>query len=398
MTMGARAVEATADGRPVLLVRPDPSPGQGSVDLLCTLARARARAAGACFLAPSADPESLAGAVAGADVPLIRPGGWHKAWFESRWRASAAADRARARCRAAAASGFHELYRELRRHAGDQRVPAALRRRLRDAGHRSYDRSLALRVTQAPYPRRLLRAASTIAWSPAMLEHARAAVAAAGVPAGAPVVAFEVRTRPDVAKAAIRDLVTDGYAVVRIGDPGVGPLRQPGLIDLTAGTVSSLRAELFVLARARFAIIGSLARQQLAYLTNTPALTIDAADPFMPYPIRSNGLLLLATAVDLDSGRELAIDEWLTEAYFRNRRSVGYRGVSTAELLAAIREMQHGVAHGWADTDAQRGFRIRVVEAGRALAPVVPAVAEWGPDGDFIGDGRLARVQAERSS
>jgi len=398
MTTGARAFEATADGRPVLVVRPDPSPGQGSVDMLCTLARARARAAGACFLAPAADAESLAASVSGADVPVIRPAGWRKAWLESRWRGSAAVDRARTQCRAAAASGLHELYRELRRHAGDQRVPAALRRRLRDAGHRSYERSVALRAAQAPYPRRLLRAASTITWSPAMLEHARARVEAAGVPAGAPVVAFEVRTRPDIAKAAIRDLVADGYAVVRIGDPGAGPLRQPGLIDLTTATAWSLRTELFVLAIARFAIIGSLARQQLAYLTNTPSLTIDAADPFTLYPIRSNGLLLFATGVDLDSGRELAFDEWLTEAYFRNRRSVGYRGVSTAELRAAIREMQQGVAHGWSDTDAQRGFRIRVVEAGRALAPVVPSVAEWGPDDDFIGDGRLARVQAERAS
>lgn len=390
-------MEATADGRPVLVVRPDPSPGQCSVDMLCTLARARARAAGACFLAPMGEAESLAASVVGADVPVIRPEGWQKAWLESRWRTSAAADGARARWRAAAASGLQEWYRELRRHAGDQRVPAALRRRLREAGHRSYGRSVALRSAQAPYPRRLLRAASTVAWSPGMVEHARAGMETAGVPAGAPVVAFEMRTRPDVARTAIRALVDDGYAVVRIGDPGAGPMRQPGLIDLTTATSRSVRTEL-VLVHARFAILGSLALQQLAYLTNTPSLTIDATDPFTLYPIRSNGLLLLATAVDLGSGRELSVDEWLTEAYFRNRRNFGYRGVTADELLDAIREMQDGVAGGWSDTDAQRRFRIRVVEAGRALAPVTAAVAEWGPDGGFIGDGRLARVQAARMS
>ena len=397
MTTGARAVEATSGGRPVLVVRPDPSPGQCSVDMLCTLARARARAAGACFLAPTGGVESLAASVAGADVPVIQPEGWQKAWLDARWRTSAAADGARARWRAAAGSGLHELYRELRRHAGDQRVPTALRRGLREAGHRSYERSVALRSAQAPYPRRLLRAASTVAWSPEMLEHARAGMEAAGVPAGVPVAAFEVRTRPDVATAAIRALVADGYAVVRVGDPGTGPMRQPGLIDLTAATPRSPRPEL-VLVLARFAILGSLALQQLAYLTNTPSLTIDAADPFTLYPIRSNGLLLLATAVDLGSGRELPIDEWLTEAYFRNRRNCGYRGVAADELLDAIQEMQEGVAHGWPDTDAQRRFRIRVVEAGSALAPVTAAVAEWGPDDGFIGDGRLARVQAARTS
>ncbi len=398
MTTGARAVEASFDGRPLLVVRPDTSPGQCSVDILCTLARARAGAAGACFLAPAGDAESLAATVAGADVPVIRPSGWRADWLASRWRASAAADRARARGRAAAASGLQELYREMRRHGGDTRLPAALRRRLRDAGHRAYERALALRSAHAPYPRRLLRAASTVTWSPELLDHARADVAAAGVPAGVPVVAFEVRTRPGVAKVAIRRLVADGYAVVRIGDPGAGPLREPGLIDLTTVTARSLRRELFLLVLARFAIVGSLAMQQLAYLTNTPSLTIDAADPFTMYPIRSNGLLLFATGVDLDSGRELPVDEWLTEAYFRNRRNCGHRGVAADQLLDAIREMQDGVGRGWSDTDAQRRFRIRVVEAGRALAPAIPAVAEWGPDDGFIGDGRLARVQAERTS
>jgi putative glycosyltransferase (TIGR04372 family) len=206
-----------------------------------------------------------------------------------------------------------------------------------------------------------------------------------------------MRTRPGAAKAAIRALVADGYAVVRIGDPGAGPMRQSGLVDLTTPTTRVLRPEL-VLVLARFAILGSLGLQQLAYLTNTPSLTIDAADPFTLYPIRSNGLLLLATAVDLGSGRELPVDEWLTEAYFRNRRNYGYRGVAAEELLDAIQEMQEGVARGWSDTEAQRRFRIRVVEAGRALAPVTAAVAEWGPDDGFIGDGRLARVQAARTS
>lgn len=391
-------MQARADGRPVLVVRPDPSPGQCSVDLLCTLARARGQGAGACFLAPQADADSLAAWVAGADVPVIRPDGWRLAWLESRWGAAAAADRARARWRLAAASGLQELYRELRRHAGDQRLPAALRRRVREAGRRAYERSVALRSRQGCYPRRLLRAASTVAWSPAMLEHARAEAQAAGVPPDAPIVAFEVRTRPAVARAAIRFLVEEGYAVVRIGDPDAGPLRHPGLIDLTTAAPRSPRAALSVLMLARFAIAGSLAVQQMAYLTNTPSLTIDAADAFMLYPIRANGVLLLATAVDLDSGRELGVDEWLADAYVRSRRNVGLRGVSADELLAAVREMQDGLTHGWSDTEAQRRFRLRVVEAGQTLGPLVPAVAEWGPDGGFIGDGRLARVQAERAS
>ncbi len=398
MIAGARAVETTAGGRPVLVVRPAASPGQCSIDMLCTLARARSRAAAACFLAPPGDAGPLAAAVAGADVPVIRPGGLQLAWFESRWRASTAADRALSSWRAPAASGLQELYRELRRHAGDERLPVALRRRLREAGHRSYERSLALRSPQAAYPRRLLRDSSAITWQPRLLDDARAELRAAGVPTDTPVVAFEARTRPAVAREAIRLLTTEGYTVVRIGDTGTGRLRYPGLVDLSATRPWSPSADLSILAHARFAVVGSLELQQLAYLTNTPTLTIDAVDPFTLYPIRPHGVLLLATAVDLDSGRELPVDEWLTEGYLRNRRNWGYRGVPAGDLLAGVREMQDGLARGWQDSDAQRRFRSRINEIGRALAPGMPFVAGWGPDGGFIGEGRLARVQAVRTS
>src|SRR6185503_8444772 len=136
--------------------------------------------------------------------------------------------------RASAASGLHELYRELRRHAGNERLPAALRRRLREAGHRSYERSSALR-SAAPYPRRTYRDASPMHWTPQALEQARSEIAAAGVPPDASLVAFELRTRFGVARAAIRSLVADGFTTVRIGDPIGGLLREPGLVELPVG-------------------------------------------------------------------------------------------------------------------------------------------------------------------
>jgi hypothetical protein len=150
------------------------------------------------------------------------------------------------------------------------------------------------------------------------------------------------------------------------------------------------------LTRARIAIVATRELQQQAYLTNAPSLAIDATDPFRLYPIRANGLFLLASALDLESGRELRVDEWLTEGYFRNRRSWGHRGVTAGDLLAAIREMEQGVTRGWEETAAQDRFRREAIELGRALAPSIPFVAEWGADDGFLGDGRLARVQAER--
>jgi hypothetical protein len=39
-------------------------------------------------------------------------------------------------------------------------------------------------------------------------------------------------------------------------------------------------------------------------------------------------------------------------------------------------------------------FRTAVARAAELLAPTVPFVAAWTVDDGFIGDGRLARVQA----
>jgi hypothetical protein len=138
--------------------------------------------------------------------------------------------------------------------------------------------------------------------------------------------------------------------------------------------------------------------QQLAYLTNTASLVVNVADPFGAYPIRANGLFMLKTPIDLDTGRVLAIDDLLTERYFQNLRNYGYRENTAGELTAAIEEMHAGLQNGWSDTTSQARFRSRVVDTGTALAAAVPHVAEWGPDEGFIGDGRLARVQAERTS
>jgi hypothetical protein len=60
--------------------------------------------------------------------------------------------------------------------------------------------------------------------------------------------------------------------------------------------------------------------------------------------------------------------------------------------------MIEGVRRGWTDRPAQARFRRAVAEAGAALGARVRHVVEWDAAGGFVGDGRLARVQAERAS
>jgi hypothetical protein len=373
------ALDASAAGRPVLVMRPDPSPGRGSVEMLATLARARVRASAACFLPPRGDAGELVALVTCRDVPLVGAGGWRQPWFRTRWALASAVRRGRARWRAAVASGQREMYRELRRQAGKERLPAELRRRLRDAAHRAYDRSVAPVPGAVPYPRRLLREPSAFALPDGVLDGVRAEAASLGVVDGTPTVLLEAGLRPDLAAAVTRLLAGRGYRVIEPRAP-------------------SLRLLLFLLCESRFVICATRDVQQLAYVTNTPSLAVHATDVFGAYPVRTNGLLLLRTAVDLDAGEALPLAELLTERAYRQVRSVGYRDHSMADLTAAVQEMLAGVEDGWRESESQTRFRERAVAAGTALAPLVPSIAMWGPDAGFLGDGRLARVQADSLS
>jgi len=375
VTTLSSALDATAGGRPLLVMRPDPAPGRGSVEMLATLARARVRDAAACFLPPPGDAGELVALATSRDVPLVGSG-WRQPWFRTRWALASAARRGRARWRGAVAAARQEMYRELRRQAGNERLPAELRRRLRESAHRAYDRSLAPASATVPYPRRLLREPSAFALPQAALDVARADAAALGFVAGPPTVVLEGRLRPDLA-AAVRGLLAGrGYRVI---EPAAPPLRLL----------------LYLLCASRFVICASRDVQQLAYLTNTPSLAVNATDVFSAYPIRGDGLFLLRTAVDLDAGQVIPIGDLLSERSYRNVRNVGYRDHSIGELTAAVEEMLAGVERGWRESESQARFRDRAAAAATALAPLVPSVAAWAPDDGFLGDGRLARVQAE---
>ena len=211
---------------------------------------------------------------------------------------------------------------------------------------------------------------------PALVEQARAAAGAERIALDGPVVAVDASIDSDVLTDAQAFLTGHGYSIVRV---------QPALSPL----------DVFVVSVSRFAICGSIELQHVACVTNTPSLLLNARDPFMGYPVRENGLYTIRKVFDLDEGRVLTLSDLLSESYFRNVRNCGYRSNTPAEIRQAVEEMHDGVSRGWRDSEGQARFRARVVEAGSDLAARVKYVAEWGPDTGFIGDGRLARFQAE---
>ncbi len=300
---------------------------------------------------------------------------------------------------AGAASFWRECYRELRRHAGDDRLPHGVRASLRQAADKAFVRS-AREEARAVVPRvsRLaLRNTERIRLAPGEAKAAAEAASACGISLDRPMVAVEPGRRADLLTPALELLADEGYQIVRIGNVAAGRLRNTAVIDATVAAASLPSLVTQVLLTSRFLICGSAEMQQQACLTHTPSLRLDARDPFTAFPIRPDGLFTLATVIDLDTGRELAIPQLLAEPYFRNARNCGYHATGAGDILAAVREMRDGLRDGWRESDVQVRVRRAVAEAGVALGSRVRHIIEWDAAGGYVGDGRLARVQAERA-
>ncbi len=275
---------------------------------------------------------------------------------------------------AAAAAFWREMHRELRRQAGDERLPFDLRGRLRTAAQRASDRAHH-DAEAARFPRTVLRSGVALPRAESLAEKGRAAAERLGARPGQPFVAVDLRGRDHAFDASVRMLNAHGYAVIRLGlDPA---------------------ADAQLLIACAFLLCDNPEAQRAAYVTNTPSLMVNATDAFTCYPVRQDGIFLLKTAIDLDTGRVLNPREFLDDNYYRNLRNTGYRDSTSDQLQDAVGEMLEGLAHGWRETPAQRRFRASAVASGESLAARVPRVATWGPVDGFIGDGRLARVQAE---
>jgi hypothetical protein len=347
--------------------------------MLSTLTQARADHMAACFIRPRVLANESLFALIADDVPVIHCDGVGWAGLRARWGVNAFVERCAGAWRDSQSALWREFGREIRVHAGDERVPGAVRARLRDVAQRSLSRSTDGGKPVRRYPRRLLRDRVRTSLSPSLLATGEAAATALGIAVNSPIVAIDAGIRSEALSDARSFLVRQGYTVVDVGDG------------------SSPALDVFILLVSRFVMCASVDLQQAAYLTNTPSLTLNAPDPFVSYPVRDDGLYTIKKVIDLDSGRVLTASDLLSETYFRNVRNCGYRDTTSAEVLEAVREMHEGVSQGWHQSESQARFRQRVIDAGSELAPRVRYVAEWGPDRGFIGDGRLARFQADEA-
>lgn len=316
-------------------------------------------------------------------------------WLPDRWWQTMGPDQRDARFASLWAPFWREWHKEIRRYAGDERLPLGMRARLRDVAQRSLQRSSSSGIearVRAPFPRRRLRDKGAFPLPASIVAGGPEAAAALGLTGDPPIVAIEIRRRPDVFADAIAWLSDLGYRIVRVGD-AADPVGRDDVLELSRLPQHTRALDIVVVSMARFVVCESREVQHVAYLTETPSLLLNARDPFSGYPVRRDGVFMLAAAIDLDSGETVTPHE-LDERYVRRLRNCGFRSSRPGEILAAVQEMHEGVTTGAVESPAQARFRERVLGAGAALKHL-PLVAEWGPEDGFIGDGRLVRFQAE---
>lgn len=381
-------------GRPVLVGRPNASTrGALSLDIAELMARSKQSGKAMCVLPPANGGDDPLLALTARDVLRIESSGIPGWWLRTRWEAAAAMQVANLRASAASAVFWREIHKELRRHIGDERLPYALRTQLRGMAERSIDRSARASRDAADRhrDRRLLRESVTVVMPEPLEAAGRELAQRNGVPLDRPFVALEIRSRRDALHTAIDAVAAHGHAVVRVGhDDGV-PIEPAGVVDLTAQRSKLLSA--FVLLRARCLICETADLQSVAYLTNTPCLRLNAIDPFEAYPIRRDGLFTLATPVDLRTGRELGLEEGMARNHVGHLDRYAHRPNRAVDVLGAVEEMLEVASGVIAETAGQAQYRLKLADAGQVLDQHEPGRSN--EDG-FIGDGRLARVHAER--
>jgi hypothetical protein len=370
--IGRRSVEAS---------RPSSAtPGAFSIDVLATLARARERGHAACLLPSPGMP-----AVTCDVVPLVDAGGVTAAWIAAWLEVASAARRVATWRRDTLASVWNELHRELRRQAGDPRVPPSVRERLRAGARHTLARSARRVDAGSRFPRQALRVPLRVL----LPSEAERDVPTLAADMEGPIAAVEAGDgrRDRALMVAAETVARAGLRVIWLGGAPSSRSPNPGAVWLH---------DFGVLRQARLVVCQSAAWQHAAYLTDTPSLRVNAPEPFSAYPVRGNGVFTLRQAIDLDSGRVLAPADQLTPSYLRNLRNHGHRETPPEHVRDAVHEVLAAAVGERPESAAQRSFREAVVAAAPAAAAAMPPLEVWGADDGFIGDGRLARCQADR--
>ncbi len=200
----------------------------------------------------------------------------------------------------------------------------------------------------------------------------------------------------DTAFALLRE---QGYAIVRIGDPMMTPLQRDGIVDLATSPHRNDLLELWLLYRSAFHLGCDSGPGAVCLLLNTPTVLVNTTNPINTYPVRAGSIYILKHVIDRETGRELSLEDLLTEEYlahWRTTRRYRYVDNSSEEIRSAVAEMLENLARPPVESEAQRRYHEGVYRAIQELKGRVSYIRKWGTDDEFLGDGRIARFYADR--
>lgn len=189
-------------------------------------------------------------------------------------------------------------------------------------------------------------------------------------------------------------LVRDGFTIVRLGDQTMQPLVRQGYVDLATSPLQTGLLELHLLFRAELMIVGESGPSILAYLTDTPLLSVNATDPFSAFPIRCDGNLLMKRAIVLKTGKALTLSQRLDPEWsrlLRDVRRLEYVENTAEEIEMAVVESRAWIAGDGVETERQARWRDTITFQARVNASLKGGayVRKWGLDNGFLGQGRL---------
>ena len=343
------------------------------------------------------------------DVEIISPAGWRAFWLKCVWFAAAPfrlgspwlwTQRMAAR---ALLGPFYEgversrylpramrrfvlrprpLYRRLRAaNAAYASLSSALWRqtfkqqastRLRDAEHKGI--ATPLRLTLPPdRERAVIEQASALGISlttPLVTVHVRESSYRSA--AGLRQRSWDVlrNARVETYFDAFSALAERGYTVVRLGDPTMTPVRQPGVIDLATSPARTEWLEVWCTLRSDFFIGCDSGPSWLAALLEVPILTVNAVhfrDVSKP-----SDRFICKFARDAATGTVLSLSEMLTEGYLRVGLKTGkydYLDNSPSDICQAVIDMIEVVRGREQQSFSQRRFNERLIALGGECPP-----------------------------
>jgi len=167
---------------------------------------------------------------------------------------------------------------------------------------------------------------------------------------------------------AVDFLVSRGYTVVRIGDPGMRPCQHPGLVDLATHPRHSLMLDLWCVKNCRFFIAGDSGPYTLSWLFNVPCLGVNITNILGLFPLRPSDRYLIKTVQEVATGREIPLSELLTTSGLMTlRRRIAKEGAlryvdnDEDDILAAVQEMERGLQNSVPESVLQAQYRQRIL-------------------------------------